>query len=405
VAESATVAAPVEEDPDEVPLGDLTVLARDLHVYYRVYEDRRPRLGEIFARRFRRPGYREVKAVRGIDLEARQGESIGLIGRNGSGKSTLLQAIAGVLPPSQGEVFARSQPSLLGVSAALQKKASGRRNIVLGGLALGMSREEIEARMDEIIEWTGLEDFIDLPIRTYSSGMKARLHFAIATAVEPEILLVDEALSVGDEVFKERSKERIQSLLQGAGTVFVCSHSMGTIMEMCTRVIWLEDGQIHMDGDADEVVSAYKQKYKKNKPKKKKKKKKKNKAKQKKKPSPTRQEMLAVREQRLMDKYGVGEGVPVVGPTDEGDDPGTPTAGTPHDQGAATAAGHDPRTSGATAANGDGRAGRDAATPTTSAGTGSQQKASGADPDGATTDGHAVEAGATNESATKENDR
>ena len=262
MAETATLATPLDDEEDELPLGDLTVLARDLHVYYRVYEDRRPRIGEIFARKFRRPGFREVKAVRGVDLEARQGESIGLIGRNGSGKSTLLQAIAGVLPPSQGEVFARSQPSLLGVSAALQKDVSGRRNIILGGLALGMSREDIEARMDDIIEWTGLEDFIDLPIRTYSSGMKARLHFAIATSVEPEILLVDEALSVGDEVFKERSKERIQGLLEGAGTVFVCSHSMSTIREMCTRVIWLEDGQIHLDGDAEDVVKAYRAKYK-----------------------------------------------------------------------------------------------------------------------------------------------
>lgn len=274
MAEPAAVLGAHEAAPDDVdtegddavgestPLGDVTVLARDLHVYYRVYEDRRPRIGEVFARRFRRPGFREIRAVRGVDLEARQGESIGLIGRNGSGKSTLLQAIAGVLPPSRGEVYARSQPSLLGVSAALQKNVSGRRNIVLGGLALGLSREEIEARVDDIVEWTGLEDFIDLPIRTYSSGMKARLHFAIATSVEPEILLVDEALSVGDEVFKERSKERIQGLLAGAGTVFVCSHSMSTIRDMCTRVLWLEDGRIVRDGDPEDVVREYKRAYK-----------------------------------------------------------------------------------------------------------------------------------------------
>jgi teichoic acid transport system ATP-binding protein len=261
VAEAATVVTPDEDATEATPLGDVTVLARGLHVYYRVYEDRRPRIGEIFARRFRRPGYREVKAVNGVDLTARQGESIGLIGRNGSGKSTLLQAIAGLLPASHGEVYARSQPSLLGVSAALQKSVSGRRNIILGGLALGMTREEVDERIDDIIEWTGLGDFIDLPIRTYSSGMRARLHFAISTAVEPEILLIDEALSVGDEVFKERSKERIGELLEDAGTVFVCSHSMGTIKELCDRVIWLEEGRIEMDGDADEVVSAYKKRY------------------------------------------------------------------------------------------------------------------------------------------------
>lgn len=259
---TATDSPPDADAVEQPALGEVSVLARGLYVTYKVYEDRRPRLREIFARRFRRPGVREIRAVQGIDLEARQGESIGLIGRNGSGKSTLLAAIAGLLPPSGGEVYARSQPSLLGVSAALQSNVSGRRNIVLGGLALGLDRDEVERQVDEIAAWAGLEDFIDLPIRTYSSGMRARLHFAIATAVQPEILLVDEALSVGDEVFKERSKERIQSLLDGAGTVFVCSHSMSTIQQMCSRVVWLEAGHIEMDGEPEEVVSAYKRRYK-----------------------------------------------------------------------------------------------------------------------------------------------
>jgi teichoic acid transport system ATP-binding protein len=241
---------------------DLTVLARNLHIVYRVYEDRRTGLRDLIASRGRRPSYREVHAVRGVDLAAHRGEAIGLIGRNGSGKSTLMQAVAGLLPPAEGEVYASSQPSLLGVSAALNRTASGRRNIMLGGLALGMTRDEVEERMEEIIEWTGLEDFIDLPLRTYSSGMRARLLFAIATSVEPEILLVDEALNVGDEVFKERSKERIAALIAHAGTVFVVSHSMSTILEMCTRVIWLDRGQIAADGDPDEVITAYREHFK-----------------------------------------------------------------------------------------------------------------------------------------------
>lgn len=274
MAEATSGPAVVDDQADDRELGDLTVLTRGLHVHYRVYADRRPSLREVIARRGRRPGYREVKAVQGVDLAARQGESIGVIGRNGSGKSTLMQAVAGLLPASRGEVYARSQPSLLGVSAALQSSVSGRRNIVLGGLALGLSREEIEDRMDEIIEWTGLEDFIDLPIRTYSSGMRARLHFAISTAVEPEILLIDEALSVGDEVFKERSKERIGELLDNAGTVFICSHSMSTIKDMCGRVIWLDAGRVEMDGAPQEVIGAYKQRYQLSKSKKKAKKKK-----------------------------------------------------------------------------------------------------------------------------------
>ena len=260
MAETATVDADAE-DPD-TSTGDLTVLARNLHIIYRVYEDRRTGIRELIANRFRRPSYREVHAVRGVDLAAHRGEAIGLIGRNGSGKSTLMQAIAGLLPPAEGEVYASSQPSLLGVSAALNKAVSGRRNILLGGLALGLSREEVEERMDDIIEWTGLEDFIDLPMRTYSSGMRARLLFAIATSVEPEILLVDEALNVGDEAFKERSKERIAELVSGAGTVFVVSHSLGTIAEMCNRVIWLEQGQIMRDGEPDEVIEAYRQHFK-----------------------------------------------------------------------------------------------------------------------------------------------
>lgn len=261
MAEPATATTAVDEEREERRLGDVTVLARDLHVHYRVYADRRPSLREVMARRGRRPSYQEVRAVQGVDLTAHEGESIGLIGRNGSGKSTLLQAVAGLLPASRGQVYARSQPSLLGVSAALQKSVSGRRNIILGGLALGMSREDIEEQMDDIIEWTGLEEFIDLPLRTYSSGMRARLHFAISTAVEPEILLIDEALSVGDEVFKERSKERIGELLDNAGTVFICSHSMGTIRDMCSRVVWLEGGRIEMDGEPRQVISAYKERY------------------------------------------------------------------------------------------------------------------------------------------------
>jgi teichoic acid transport system ATP-binding protein len=410
VAEPATAATPVDESVDEAPLGDVSVLARDLHVYYRVYEDRRPRLGEIFARRFRRPGYREVKAIRGVDIVAHQGESIGLIGRNGSGKSTLLQAIAGVLPPSQGEVFARSQPSLLGVSAALQKNVSGRRNIILGGLALGMSRDEIEAQLEDIIAWTGLEDFIDLPIRTYSSGMKARLHFAIATSVEPEILLVDEALSVGDEVFKERSKERIQHLLGGAGTVFVCSHSMSTITELCTRVIWIEDGQVHMDGDADEVVAGYSEKYKSAKKKTKKKAKQKKRAK-KKRPPKGRREMLAARERRLADRYGVHEGTPAVELRERDLEKiasaGTDAPRTGQEADATASAGEGPDRRGTESRPPDGRAGRPAA-PDDAGGDRGERRVTESHAVGNSTHGarpNDTSTNVPNESATKENDR
>ena len=268
MAETASVdadgAAPTPERAD-----DLTVLVRDLHVIYRVYEDRRTNVRELLSNRLRRPAHREVHAVQGVSFAAHRGEAIGFIGRNGSGKSTLMQAVAGLLPPAHGEVYASSQPSLLGVSAALNKGISGRRNILLGGLALGLTREEVEERMGDIIEWTGLEDFIDLPLRTYSSGMRARLHFAIATAVKPEILLIDEALNVGDEIFKQRSQERIEGLLEDAGTVFVVSHSMSTVQDLCTRAIWMDQGRIVEDGDVDVVVDAYRERYKREKKKKK----------------------------------------------------------------------------------------------------------------------------------------
>lgn len=235
----------------------VTMVVDDVHVIYRVYEDRRPRLRDAFARRARARNYREIHAVRGVSITAQAGEAIGLIGRNGSGKSTLLKAMAGLLPVDQGTILARSQPSLLGVGAVLQPNLSGRRNIVLGGLALGLSKREIEGQVDEIAAFAGLEDFIDLPMRTYSSGMKARLHFSIATAVTPEILMIDEALAVGDEVFRKRSDERIRELQEAAGTIFLVSHSMDAVLDTCTRVLWMDAGRIVAEGDPPGVVEQY----------------------------------------------------------------------------------------------------------------------------------------------------
>jgi teichoic acid transport system ATP-binding protein len=235
----------------------LTVVVEDVHITYRVYEDRkRPRARDRFAGKGSRE-YREIHAVRGVSFEARAGESIGIIGRNGSGKSTLLMGMAGLLPVDGGRILAHSQPSLLGVGAVLQPRLSGRRNIVIGTLALGMSKQEAEAAVDEITEFAGLEDSIDLPMRTYSSGMRARLQFAIATSVKPEILMIDEALAVGDEVFKRRSDERIRELQDAAGTIFIVSHGLEGIVDTCTRVIWLEKGQLVADGDPRTVVDRY----------------------------------------------------------------------------------------------------------------------------------------------------
>lgn len=247
----------MDDTATQVEPAAATLQAHNVHVRYRVYEDRRPQLREVVSNGFRRPSYREIHAVRGVTLTARRGEAIGLIGRNGSGKSSLLRVLAGLMPADEGEVYASSQPMLMGVGAALRGNVSGRRNIVLGGLALGMSRDEIMDKMQDIIDFTGLAESIDLPIRTYSSGMRARLHFGIATSVQPEILMIDEALATGDAEFRERSQARIDELIDRAGTVFLVTHSLGTLRETCTRCLWLNAGEIVMDGAAEDVVDAY----------------------------------------------------------------------------------------------------------------------------------------------------
>ncbi|MFJ4923901.1 ABC transporter ATP-binding protein [Streptomyces sp. NPDC088725] len=242
-----------------------TVVADDVHLTYRVHGTQGAKgsatsaLSRIVSRRAT-PGVREVHAVKGVSFAAYKGEAIGLIGSNGSGKSTLLKAVAGLLRPTKGTVYTRGQPSLLGVNAALMSELTGERNVVLGGLAMGMSREQIRARYAGIVDFSGINekgDFISLPMRTYSSGMGARLRFSIAAAKSHEVLLIDEALSTGDAAFQRRSKERIAELREEAGTVFLVSHSNRTITETCDRALWLEAGTLRMDGPAAEVVAAY----------------------------------------------------------------------------------------------------------------------------------------------------
>jgi teichoic acid transport system ATP-binding protein len=206
------------------------------------------------------PGTRQVHAVKGVSFAAFRGEAIGLIGSNGSGKSTLLKAIAGLLPVSAGRVYTQGSPSLLGVNAALMGDLTGERNVILGGLAMGMSRREIAARYAGIVEFSGInerDDAISRPMRTYSSGMGARLRFSIAAARSHDVLLIDEALATGDADFRRRSRQRIDELRAEAGTVFLVSHSNSTITDTCDRALWLEAGTLRMDGPAREVVAAY----------------------------------------------------------------------------------------------------------------------------------------------------
>ncbi len=234
------------------------VIVDDLHVKYRVYASGKAvKGGQSGLLRAAGRGVREVHALRGISFTAYENESIGVIGSNGSGKSTLMRAITGLTPPESGAVYASSRPNMLGVGAALIPDLSGERNIRLGGLAMGIARRDVDAMRDEIVEFAELQEFIDLPMRTYSSGMQARLKFSIATVRQHEILIVDEALAVGDRRFRQRSEDRIRSIRDNAGTVFLVSHSMGSIRDTCSRVIWLNKGELMMDGPTEDVVSAY----------------------------------------------------------------------------------------------------------------------------------------------------
>jgi teichoic acid transport system ATP-binding protein len=239
------------------------VVADDLHVVYRVYgtsADRGTAASALMrmVNRQRRASIREVHAIRGVSFVAYRGDAVGVIGRNGSGKSTLLRAIAGLLPPEQGTVYTDGHGALLGVNAALLNDLTGERNVVLGCLAMGMSRQETRDLYPQIVEFSGVGDFINLPMKTYSTGMGSRLRFAIASAKAHDILLVDEALATGDAEFRKKSHRRIDELRALAGTVFLVAHNLGEIEENCNKVIWLEEGRIVQAGeDVPGIIDAY----------------------------------------------------------------------------------------------------------------------------------------------------
>lgn len=234
-----------------------SVVVKNANISYRVNEDRSFGVRELVAQGLRRRASTEVHAVRDVSLDISVGEVFGLVGSNGSGKSSLLRAIAGLQALSSGSIEVRGTTGLLGVNAALKRKLSGHRNVMLGGLAMGLTREEIDAEMEGIVEFSGLGEAMSRPMATYSSGMRARLAFSIATLRVPDVLIIDEALAVGDKAFKERSLARIQEIKAEAGTVVMVSHNLKEITSSCTRVAWLEQGTLKMTGDPQSVVDAY----------------------------------------------------------------------------------------------------------------------------------------------------
>jgi teichoic acid transport system ATP-binding protein len=241
----------------EIKPGRPALIVDQVHVDYRTYGGRR--VGERQTRLLGRHvgAVDVVHAVRGVSFVASHGESIGIIGHNGSGKSTLMRAIAGSQPVKSGGIWTDGSAALLGVNAALIKTLSGEQNIRLGGLALGQDRAQVDASFDEVAEFAGIGDFLHLPMSTYSSGMSARLRFAISSAARPDILLIDEALATGDADFKRRSQQRIEEIREQAGTVLLVSHQMSHIRSMCDRVIWIHRGELRADGPVEEVLERY----------------------------------------------------------------------------------------------------------------------------------------------------
>jgi len=202
--------------------------------------------------------YEDLTALDHVSFEVKRGETLGLVGRNGAGKSTMLKVISGILKPTEGSVSIRGNVvPMLELGSGFDFDLTGRENIFLNGAILGYSEEFLKAKYDEIVEFSELGRFIGTPIRNYSSGMLARLAFSIATVVEPEILIVDEILSVGDAEFQNKSKKRMLELMGGGTTVLFVSHSTEQIREMCNRAVWLEHGKVMMTGKAGDVCDAY----------------------------------------------------------------------------------------------------------------------------------------------------
>ena len=238
-------------------LSEFAVIASQLGKTYQLYDRPSDRLKQLL-----RPDkryYREFTALTNASFTLARGEVLGLVGRNGAGKSTLLQLVCGTLTPSSGSIQVNGRiAALLELGAGFNPEFSGRENVFLNASVLGLTQKEIEDRYESIVDFSGIRDFIEQPVKTYSSGMYVRLAFSIATSIDPDILIVDEALSVGDGAFARKSFDRIMELKERGTTILFCSHTMYQIETLCTRALWLEHGTVKMDGDPAKVVVEYK---------------------------------------------------------------------------------------------------------------------------------------------------
>lgn len=233
----------------------ITVTVKNLHITYRGLKKTSIRAS------WKQMGHRveTFPALKGVSFEIEEGKILGIVGKNGSGKSTMLRAIAGIFSPDKGSINLHGNTiSLLSIGVGFNKKLTGKENIYLSGMLLGFSEEQIKEKEKEIIDFADIGDFINKPVKTYSSGMYSKLAFAITAILETDIMLIDEVLSVGDVKFKEKSYNKMKELIaDDHRTVIIVSHSLGTIKELCNEVLWLHEGEVKMIGPADEVIPAY----------------------------------------------------------------------------------------------------------------------------------------------------
>lgn len=238
---------------------EILIDVKDVSMLFRLPAEKIDNLKEYFIKFLKRKiKYKDFWVLKNINLQVRRGESLALIGRNGAGKSTLLRLIAGIMEPAKGEITTKGvMAPLLKLGAGFDSNATGKENIFLNGAILGFSKKEMAKKYDSIVEFSELGDFMNVPIKNYSSGMMARLGFSIAVDVKPDILIVDEILAVGDAPFQKKCRTRIKQLQDSGTTFIVVSHSMETLKSLCQKAIWLKDGKIELSGSVAEVSSSY----------------------------------------------------------------------------------------------------------------------------------------------------
>jgi ABC-type polysaccharide/polyol phosphate transport system ATPase subunit len=238
---------------------ELVVSVQNLSITYRTTFERVPTFKNAVVRLGRgERAVRSIHAVDGVSFDVKDGTSLGIVGNNGAGKSTLMRAMAGILPPTSGRIEVNGRIStLLSLGVGFNANLSGRENVILGGLASGLSRRQVLLRAQEVADFAELEDFIDAPMRTYSSGMYSRLAFSVAVHMDPDILMIDEALSAGDASFKSKAAAKMAELRASSRAMFLVSHSLSSIKELCNDAMWLHKGKLMMRGTPEDVVAAY----------------------------------------------------------------------------------------------------------------------------------------------------